>query len=92
MSWKISVPLVIKLQINASYHRGSLPIFIIEIDAKFQLEMNPNEDIIIFPSYRFPKFSLQSPPLSLRGKSWALGSVFVLSSAVSASYDFGHVT
>lgn len=61
-------------------------------DAKFQLEMNPNEDIIIFPSHRFPKFSLQSPPLSLRGKSWALGSVFVLSSAVSASYDFGHVT
>ena len=44
-SWKISVPLVIKLQINASYHHGSLPIFIIEIDAKFQLEDSEKKSI-----------------------------------------------
>lgn len=66
--------------------------FKLDGDAKFQLEVNPNEDIIIFSSHRFPKFSLQSPSLSLRGKSWALESVLILSSAISSSYDFGHVT
>lgn len=66
--------------------------FKLDGDAKFQSEVNPNEDIIIFSSHRFPKFSLQSPPLSLRGKSWALESVLILSSAISSSYDFGHVT
>lgn len=43
--WKIPVPLVIKLQINAQYYGGSLPMFIVEINTKSQLEDSEKKDV-----------------------------------------------